>query len=136
MLLEICGAPDPTRNDCHGQQVISYYASKAECEADIPTMGKREFKDFHIQEAGPCETLEVPADEAEHLLKQRLQADYYYQLYCSGPTGRGQHGCGGYFTLQECKAKGAEINKENRPPAKTWCTKESLCSGCEQFLKH
>jgi hypothetical protein len=56
---------------------------------------------------------------------------YYYQLNCSGPTGRGQHGCGGFHTLAECERAAAN----SQPSAKYWCSKEELCSGCEQFLK-
>jgi hypothetical protein len=68
MRVEVCGPPDPTRNVCHGNQVISYYASKAECEADIPAMRKRRFKDFYIQDAGDCEAVELEPDIAERVL--------------------------------------------------------------------
>lgn len=59
----------------------------------------------------------------------------YYQLYCSGPTGRGQHGCGGFKTLAGCKAAARTIAKKTSPTVKFECSKEPLCNGCEQFLK-
>lgn len=48
---------------------------------------------------------------------------YYYQLYCSGPTGRGEHGCGYFKTLAECQAAAKADPNTKHAPAHDWCVR-------------
>ena len=47
-----CGPPN---NTCHVAHILGIYASKAECEAEIPAMPKRRFDDYHVPKVDGCE---------------------------------------------------------------------------------
>jgi hypothetical protein len=119
----VCGPPDPTRNVCHGTQVVGTYASEAQCNADIPAMRGRRFDDFSVPEVDDaCEqSQDLTKEQAERSIRitkeDNLKADLSdrrgpassWGLYIVTNGFMHQKDDASYATREECERVGYDL---------------------------